>query len=800
MHQRVTVFLGALLLTSVASAQGPPSISSLSPSGKIAGFPGFTLTMNGSGFCEVVGGPLPVPPAVTFGGATITGVVFVNATQLTAPIPAASIATQGTAQVVVTNPPCGGSLASAPANFTIAAPITITTPSPPPATVGVAVNQTLNATGGFPPYTWFVTGGTLPTGLFLNSTGGQINNTPSAAGTFTFGLQVLDSLGNSHTQPGYSWIVNPAPAITTLFLPGVTTGAPYNQTVVANGGTLPRTFSLNPGPLPPGLSLNPATGAITGTAGAAGDYPFAVTVTDANGATASQAYTITVNPAPAIATLSLPDITTGFGYNQVVVATGGTPPRTFSLNPGPLPPGLSLNSATGAITGTAGAAGSYPFTVTVTDGNGVTASQAYTITVNPAPAIATLSLPNVTTGTAYNQTVVATSGTPPRTFSLNPGPLPPGLGLNSATGAITGTAGAAGSYPFTITVTDANGATASQAYTITVNPAPAITTLSLPNVTTGAAYTQTVVATGGTPPRTFSLNPGPLPPGLSLNPATGAITGTAGAAGSYPFTVRVTDASGASASQAYTITVDPLPTYTITISVSPAGGGTASCVPNPVTQGDSSTCTATANAPYTFTGWSGDCTGASCTLSAVTSAKSVTATFQLRTFSGPSATGSGTITASFSTADGGPTCGYSVSRFLAVSDVAAPPPADTIFPHGLFDFAAGGCAPGSTLNFTMTYPQALPPSARYWKYGPTPGDPAPHWYVLPAAIGGNQATFSITDGGLGDDDLTANGTIVDQGGPGSGGASDIPTLSGWGLVLLSLALAAAGAARLLQKA
>ncbi|KAB2839683.1 MAG: IPTL-CTERM sorting domain-containing protein, partial [Burkholderiales bacterium] len=72
--------------------------------------------------------------------------------------------------------------------------------------------------------------------------------------------------------------------------------------------------------------------------------------------------------------------------------------------------------------------------------------------------------------------------------------------------------------------------------------------------------------------------------------------------------------------------------------------------------------------------------------------------------------------------------------------------------------------------------------------------PAPHWYVLPATLGGNSATFSITDGGLGDDDLTANGSIVDQGGPGNNNVGAIPTLSGWGLLFLSTLLGLAGLA------
>jgi hypothetical protein len=117
------------------------------------------------------------------------------------------------------------------------------------------------------------------------------------------------------------------------------------------------------------------------------------------------------------------------------------------------------------------------------------------------------------------------------------------------------------------------------------------------------------------------------------------------------------------------------------------------------------------------------------------------------------------------------------------------------FPHGLFDFTVSGCTPGATLAFTIVYPTALPAGTQYWKYGPRPGIPAAQWYVLPATASGNTMTFSITDGALGDDDLTANGTIVDQGGPGvpaDGALRQVPTLSEWMQLLLAMLILVLG--------
>jgi hypothetical protein len=100
---------------------------------------------------------------------------------------------------------------------------------------------------------------------------------------------------------------------------------------------------------------------------------------------------------------------------------------------------------------------------------------------------------------------------------------------------------------------------------------------------------------------------------------------------------------------------------------------------------------------------------------------------------------------------------------------------------------------------TITYPSAFPAGTQYYKYGPVAGNTNPHWYTLPATITGNTIVFSITDGGLGDDDMLANATIVDQGGPGNpgpaGSATAIPTLSEWMLALLGLALMRTGHAQ-----
>ena len=189
----------------------------------------------------------------------------------------------------------------------------------------------------------------------------------------------------------------------------------------------------------------------------------------------------------------------------------------------------------------------------------------------------------------------------------------------------------------------------------------------------------------------------------------------------------------------------------------------------------------------------GTLAGNTFTTAAVVADCTVVASFALvpvRSYTGPSATGSGSITASFT--GGGATCSFDAPQYIPLAGHTHSPPVGSappgeVFPHGLFGFRTVGCGAGGTITLTVTYPSPVPPASRYWKYGPTPSEPAPHWYILPATISGATVTFSITDGGLGDDDLAANGTIVDPGGIGYL-VSPVPALSDGALALLALML------------
>ena len=251
--------------------------------------------------------------------------------------------------------------------------------------------------------------------------------------------------------------------ITTTSLPSATLNYSYNTTLGATGGVTPYTWSIASGSLPPGLNLDPASGFISGTPTMTGTYPFTVQVSDSQSppATASTPLSITVNATLTqlnIVTTALPSGTQNQTYSAMLAATGGLTPYNWSVTTGSLPRGLSLNSSTGAITGTPSGEGISNFTARVTDSSSppATASAQLSITITPAVPfrITTTSLPPGLVGVAYSAMLTAVGGVYPYTWAITAGSLPNGLHLNANTGAITGTPTTVGMPDFTVQITD----------------------------------------------------------------------------------------------------------------------------------------------------------------------------------------------------------------------------------------------------------------------------------------------------------------------------------------------------------
>ena len=428
--------------------------------------------------------------------------------------------------------------------------------------VGTGYSQTISASGGTAPYSFAVSSGTLPNGLSLNSANGVISGTPSFAGSFSFTITATDAAFNTGSVAYTVTIAAAALTLAPSTLPNGTQGVAYTQAITATGGAAPYVYALLSGALPTGLSLNTNTGDITGTPTMVGNYSFTIQATDNVGAIGSQTYTVSIGTSSLTLTPStLPNGTQGNAYSQTITASGGTGPYTFAIASGALPSGLSLNAATGAITGTLSGSGVSNFTIQATDSIGNIGSNAYTVSVGTTTlTISPSTLPDGTQGAPYSQTITASGGTAPYIYSVLSGALPTGLSLNSATGAITGTPTVSGVSNFTIQVMDSIGNVGSSAYTVTIATVtltinPVLSPTTLPDGTLGIAYNQTVTASGGTGPYTYAVLSGALPTGLSLNSASGAITGTPTVSGVSNFTIQVTDSVSNVGSNAYTVTI-----------------------------------------------------------------------------------------------------------------------------------------------------------------------------------------------------------------------------------------------------
>ena len=155
-----------------------------------------------------------------------------------------------------------------------------------PAEVGIAFTTTATATGGKGPYTWSLTGGSLPPGLVLDLATGVISGTPSAAGAFSADLSVKDSLGLT-ASVNVPIAVAAKLAISTKRLGVSKEDKRYSARIQTSGGVGKKTFRLR-GKLPKGLKFKAATGVISGVPTQHGRFTITVQVSDGLGALASQ--------------------------------------------------------------------------------------------------------------------------------------------------------------------------------------------------------------------------------------------------------------------------------------------------------------------------------------------------------------------------------------------------------------------------------------------------------------------------------------------------------------------------------
>jgi large repetitive protein len=345
----------------------------------------------------------------------------------------------------------------------------------PPGFVGEFYTHTFEGEGGCGPalpYAFTILGGSLPPGLSLGSDG-TVAGIPEQGGSWSFWLELGDE-----DPPSADWCVPSASErlFTITVAPGlrierkslspIVSGRPYSLQLAATGGG-PQMWSIWAGRLPAGLTLG-TNGLLSGIPTAVGNFTFIVQVAIGERSD-TQTLTLAVVEGLKIAQVTAPAAEVGRPFSMELTATGGEGQGTWSLSGGTLlPSGLSLDPATGVISGEPTLAGSFPVKVSVTDRLGFADTVDVSLGVAARLAIAKKPLPAARVGRRYRAAVAALGGVAPRAWKILRGSLPAGIRLDRATGVLGGTPQRAATFRVWLQVTDGLGATSTGTYTLKV--------------------------------------------------------------------------------------------------------------------------------------------------------------------------------------------------------------------------------------------------------------------------------------------------------------------------------------------
>jgi hypothetical protein len=408
-----------------------------------------------------------------------------------------------------------------------------------------------------------------------NGTNGTVSGTPRESIPQTW-LSIPTSLGPAFDRNATFGVNSPIRIWSSAREVTVQAGSLYSGNVRLDGGVSPRTLELTSGSIPPGAQLRQVSTSeflIEGRLQTLGTYRFAFTANERWGSTDTAEFKITVVPAtaPAITSAAPAEGRAGTQYEHRFTSEGGALPVRWSLASGALPEGVALDATSGMLRGLPIQAGTFNFTLTVSDSSNppLTATFAVALKINPPQPleiISALALPWLQAGT-FSQLHLLASGMRP--FEWSASPLPDGLFLRSD-GTLEGIPTTTGTYPIPVTVKDAVRQATTRTHVLTVSERKSVI---LPDGFIGRPYlglndtpiwlpVQEGVAG---PPAWESSTPWSAP-GLRFN-QQGVMEGTPSETGVFTFTAYAVGGLGHRLSRDFQITVreyvTPWKTYAI---------------------------------------------------------------------------------------------------------------------------------------------------------------------------------------------------------------------------------------------